>query len=87
MATLDLINQAESDKTASAGAAEALATATQAKLDADTAAATSAAALCADLTANGPAVIVDDTADPPVVTLFTAATGDTYTATILRVAV
>jgi hypothetical protein len=86
MATLDLITKAESDKKASADAAGAMATATQAKIDADAAAATSASALCADLTANGPAAIVDNSTNPPVVTLYTAATGDTYTSTVLRVA-
>jgi hypothetical protein len=86
MATLDLINKAEGDKAASAKAGEDLATATQAKMDADTAAAASAKALCDDLSANGPAAIVDNAASPPVVTLYTAATGDTYTATVLRIA-
>ena len=87
MPTLDLINKAESDKIASATAAESLATASQAKIDADAATTASAKALCDDLTANGSAVIVDDTQDPPVVTLYTPASADSYTATILRVAV
>lgn len=86
MATIDLIEQAELDKSAASEAEDTLAEVAQEKLDADKTAAASAKALFDDLSENGPAVTVVAVPAPPVVTLYTAAPPDTYTATLLRVA-
>jgi hypothetical protein len=43
-------------------------------------------ALHDDLDANGPAVTIDDSSSPPVVTVYQAVDPDTYSATEIRVA-
>lgn len=86
MSTLALITQAIGDKQADANAGVALANATSAKAVTASAVVASALALCNDLVQNGPAVTVDTSASPPVVTQYTPALPDSYNATVIRVA-
>jgi hypothetical protein len=43
-------------------------------------------ALHDDLEANGPCVTVDDTQDPPLVTMYEAVSPDSWSATVIRIA-
>ena len=86
MATIDLIEQAELDKAAAAEQRTRWPRLHRKSSMRTSTATASAKALFDDLSENGPAVTVVTIPAPPVVTLYTAAPPDTYTATILRVA-
>jgi len=86
MSTLALITQAIEDDASLANAVSATATAQAAQNAAQTSAVASAQALYADLAANGPAVTVDVTQTPPVVTEYSAVDPASFTTTVIRVA-
>ncbi|HMF38307.1 MAG TPA: hypothetical protein VKF17_16810 [Isosphaeraceae bacterium] len=87
MSTLALIQAVLADQTAKTTADAALVAAQAADTVAASQLATDSAALFADLTANGPAVTVDELQTPPVVVEYTPVAPASFLATPIRVAV
>ena len=90
MTTRELIAEALQAKSDFDFATSSLSTAVQAVQNAQDALAAANKALHDDLlpapAGNGPALVFDDTIDPPTAVVYSAADPDTYTATPVRVA-
>jgi hypothetical protein len=86
MNTYQLIDAALAAKDAWEQATSDAGAAVQALQDATAALKTANQALHDDLAANGPAVVVDSTITPPIVTLYTPVEPDSFAATEIRVA-
>lgn len=86
MNTIDLIHAALQAKETFDRATTDAQAAAQALRDAALALQQANQTLHDDLDANGPCVVIDDTASPPTVLLYTAADPDSYAVTEIRVA-